>query len=296
MDWLLLALTGACAQAVGAAVKKKTLQTPGMNNAIGFLSFSCAGIIFWLLHALNSGSFWIDELSLRFWYMMLLFAGLNIIGVWFMYKALDLAEFNHLMPFMTVTSLSLVIPPMIFLNEFPSLWSFGGIVLIVWGAIYMNYKSTEKGKRYYANRKGVVYFLVTALCFTFTPTAAKVMIQESSVLFASAISHLLIALGFLAILLVLREQPKLFSVFQDSRKRKFLVAVLFVGVVTVLENGSINAALEEASVASVFAIKRMMPFFAFIIGIMYFRERADLRKKILATTFMVVGAIMLTLF
>ena len=304
MHWIFLSLTGAFAQAVGAAIKKKALQTSGMNNIIGFLSFAFAGIIFWVLFITGSGSFWMGDLSPLFWQAMAWYAGLNILAVWFMYRALDIAEFNHLMPYMTVTSLSLVVPPMIFLGESPSLLSFGGIALIVCGAIAMNYKGSmalderalKQGDQRRANRTGVWYFLVTALCFTFTPTAQKIAVQESSVLFASFVVHSLIALGFLVILLVLRERSKLSSVLRDSDKREFLMAVVAAGAVVVLENGSINAALGQASVAYVFAFKRMMPFFAFVIGIVYFRERTDLRKKFVATALMVVGALAMTLF
>lgn len=304
--WILFALTGAFAQALGAAIKKKALQTPGMNNVIGFVSFGFAGLIFWLLFVFKSRLFWMDGLGVRFWESMAWYAGLNVLAVWFMYKALDIAEFNHLMPFMTLTSLSLVIPPMIFLGEFPSLISFGGILLIVCGVLLMNYERKRKSddteniqaerERRSNNRKGVYYFLVTALCYTFAPTAAKISIQESSVLFASFLVHVMIAFGFFVIMCVTKELLKISLVCKDARHRKLLMAVLLAGAVIVLENGSINTALNETSVAYVFAIKRMMPFFAFVIGIVYFHERKHLRQKLIATVIMVAGAIVMTVF
>jgi uncharacterized membrane protein len=60
----------------------------------------------------------------------------------------------------------------------------------------------------------------------------------------------------------------------------------------VAENGTINLALHMAPVAQVFAIKRTMPLFAFLIGFLYFREQNEIPKKILATALMVVGAIL----
>lgn len=298
MSWIILALFGAFWQASGDAIKKRALKTSGMDNVIGCMSFGFAGLIFWMSFVWEEQSFWIGNLSLRFWEAMAWYAGLNVLAVWFKYKALSIAEFNHLMPFMTLTSLSLVVPPMIFLGEFPSMQSFGGIALVVFGALLMNYKSkNQKGevheKQREANRKGVWYFTVTALCYTFAPTAAKVAIQESSVLFTSFVVHILIALGFFVIMLATREVNKLLYPFDEA---PFLLAILAAGVVIVLENGSINAALSEASVASVFALKRTMPFFAFVIGIVYFKERTELWKKFVATMFMVVGAVLVTLF
>lgn len=304
--WIIFALIGAFAQALGAAIKKKALQAKGMNNVIGFVAFGFAGLVFWLLFVFDSGSLWMDGLSSRFWEAMIWYAGLNVLAVWFMYKALDIAEFNHLMPFMTLTSLSLVIPPMIFIGEFPSLMSFGGILLIVCGVLLMSYERKWKSddsediqadkERKGNNRKGVYYFLVTALCYTFAPTAAKISVQESSVLFASFLAHVMIAFGFLAIMCAVKELPKISLICMDTKHRKLLASVLVAGSVIVLENGSINTALDEASVAYVFAIKRVMPFFAFLIGIFYFRERKQLRQKLIATVIMVAGAIVMTVF
>ncbi|MFA6383046.1 MAG: EamA family transporter [Parcubacteria group bacterium] len=300
--WILYSLIGAFSQALGAAFKKKALQTPGMNNVIGFISFAFAGIIFWLLYFSNTETFWIENLSHRFWGAMFWYAGLNIIAAWFLYRALDLAEFNHLMPFMTLTSLTLIIPPIFILGEVPSLVSILGIILIVSGVLYINYNPSKVGQptqsddQRKANRKGVLYFLVTAICYTITPTAAKITVQESSAMFASAIVHLLVGLGFLGMIIALRELPRLSAVLRRPTYRKLFLAILVTGIIIVFENGSINTALSTTSVAYVFAIKRLMPFFAFLIGLFYFKEKTDLKKKILATALMVAGAVIVTLF
>lgn len=300
--WIVLALVGAFAQATGAAIKKKALQTPGMNNVIGCLSFAFAGVVFYAFFFLDTGSFWMNGLTARFWEAVGWYVGLNVLAVWFMYRALDMAEFNHLMPFMTFTSLSLVVPPMLFLGEFPSFVSFGGIVLIVVGALLINYQPSSSAtdakqeKQRLANRKGTWYFLITAVCYTFAPTAQKIAVQESSVFFASFVVHALVALGFLAMIVGFREFPRLSSALRDHTMRRFLYAVLLAGAVIAVENGSINAALDHATVAYVFAFKRMMPFFAFLIGLLYFRERTEPGKKIAATALMVGGAVVMTLF
>ena len=298
MNWILLSLIGALSQAAGSAFKKKALQTPGMNNVIGFVSFVFAGIIFWALFMANSGTLWADGLTLKFWHAMFWYAGLNVLAVYYMYKALDIAEFNYLMPFMTLTSLLLIIPPIFLLGEIPSVKSIGGIALIVGGAIIMSWHKRGNGKEEVqrkSNRKGVLYFLITALCFTIAPTAAKITIQESSVLFSSLVVHLAIGFGFLLLLFIFREMPKLPEAISKNN-RKLLFAILIAGTIIVIENGSINLALKNTEVAYVFAIKRLMPLFAFLIGIIYFKERAEIAKKILATALMVAGAVIVTLY
>lgn len=240
------------------------------------------------------------ELSGRFWQGMSWYAGLNVVAFWFWYRALDNAEFNYLMPFMTLTSLSVIIPSFLVLGERLSQTSVIGIILIVSGVLYMNYEpkkndDSQEKKRKRDNRHGTLYFIVTAICFTITPTAAKVAIQESSVLFTSALAHLLIGMGFLVMMIVFRESKKMHSLVFNSESRKLLGAIALAGICISIENGSINTALSQSTVAYVMAIKRVMPFFAFLIGWFYFKEKSDLRKKILATTLMVLGAVLVTI-
>ncbi|MBN1394609.1 MAG: EamA family transporter [Pirellulales bacterium] len=299
--WIMLSLLGAFSQALCAAIKKKSLQTPGMNNVIGFVSFAVAGILFGLVHWLKTGSPWHADLSMRFWGGMAGYAGLNILAVWFMYRALDLAEFNHLMPFMTLTSVAIVVPPIFILGEVPTPPALLGIVVVVAGAILMNWHketirtAADDSNQRKQNHRGFLYFIVTALCFTFSPTAAKEAIQGSSVLFTCFLVHALIGLGFLGIILFRGETRRLATALTKRKMRRFLLIVVATGLVIVVENGSINAALGKAPVASVMAIKRLMPLFAFVIGYLYFREKNHLRKKISATAMMIVGAVMITL-
>ena len=301
MEWVILALIGAFGQAFGAAIKKKALQISGMNNAIGFVSFTTAGLVF-LGIMVVTGSPWHEQLSSIFLWAMLWYAGLNIIAVWFLYKALDIAEFNYLMPFMTLTSLSMIVPPMIVFGEVPSQGGLIGIMLVVVGVLWMNYAPRKTGvfvedeKRRRDNRCGLWYFLAAAACYTVAPTAAKITVQETSVLFASMLVHLLIGVGFLAIALYTGELSKVSAVMRGGEFRGLRNGVLLAGLLIVIENGSINAALGMAPVASVMAIKRLMPFFAFLIGYYYFKERTDTKKKLLATAVLVSGAILITAF
>lgn len=294
--WIALSIFGAFFQAVGAALKKKSLQTQGMNNTIGFVSFLVAGLIFGILYFAKTGTVWQADMSANFWQGILWTVGLNLIAIWFMYRALDSAEFNYLMPFMTLTSLSIIFPPIFLLGEIPRITSLLGIMLIVAGVLYMNYRpkdSTSKETKS-GNRKGALYFTVTALCFTFTPTFSKIAIQESSVLYASFLIHLMIGLGFLAMVILFRESKMIVRLTTEKTMRRLLAIIALAGVIIVLENGSVNAALSQAPVAYVMALKRLMPLFAFLIGVFYFKERTDLKKKMIATALMVAGAVIIT--
>ncbi|MFA6565412.1 MAG: DMT family transporter [Candidatus Paceibacterota bacterium] len=282
MIWALLAFCGAFFQALGSAVFKRALRIHDRKYIVGFISYAVAGIIFFAFHYASSGSFWMRGLSEKFWIIIVLFGALNGLGAWFLYRALEFAELNYVMPFMTFTALSLIVPPIFLLGEIPSLGSVFGMALIVCGAALMNYSmrelTSDEIQRRAMNRKGLNYFLVTALCFTILPTFAKVAIQESSVWFASFLTETSTAVVFLVILLFKNEWRD-FREFFVRKNRTFLMLVLLSGLIYVGENGTINTALHMAPVAQVFAIKRTMPLFAFLIGLFTSASRATSRKK-----------------
>lgn len=294
MIWALFSLFGAFFQALGSALSKKVLQIHDSENVIGFVSYTVAGVLFYVLYIFSSGAFWMDTLSVKFWWIFSILALTQFLGAWFLYRSLQFAELNYVMPFMTLTSLSLVIPPIFLLGEIPSVGSLFGIMLIVVGALFMSHAKGElspsNAERRALNLRGLKYFFVTALCFTILPTFVKMAIQESSVLFTSFLSHAFVGFCFLVYLLWKKEGHDLKGT-SLKKYRMFFLGTLVVGIIHVLENGSINLALSLAPVAQVFAIKRLMPLFAFFIGFFYFHERDEVPKKILSTILVVTGAI-----
>lgn len=290
--WIVEALCGACMQALGAAFKKKMLQTAGINNSIGAISFLSAGVCFGVVHYMMTGWVWMPELSGAFWYAMWWSVSLNVLASYFMYKALDVAQFSVLMPFMTLTSLSLIIPPIFILGEIPSAWSICGIVLVVVGALFINEPAYHDVKC--ANKKGMLYFVVTALCYTITPTTATMAIRESTPIFASAVMHMLIGCGFVVLMISAREVHNVAKIIMGRGEKMLLCMMIVAGVIVFLENGSINLALSSAPVAHVFAIKRTMPLFALAIGALYFREALSF-KKMGAIVCMIGGSVIVTM-
>lgn len=303
---------GAIFQATSAAIQKKVLGSKETKSLIAAVTYTSAGLLLGVLFFLKTGKFWPDyQLSEKFWQGMFGYIFLNVIAIYFLYKALSISEFNHLMPFIALTSLTMIIPPIFILGEVPSLVSLGGIIFIVAGAILMNVSenylrniknrflwkgkvleaSNEEKERIKSNRKGVLYFLVTATCYTLAPTATKVAILESSALFVTYLA--LLAIGAVYVLIYAFGNSNGLASFKI--KLYFLIMIA-AGVSIAIENFSINTALNSASVANVFTIKRTMPFFAFLIGLYFFKEKAGIKRKILATLLMVVGAIVITIF
>lgn len=294
--WIVYAFAGAFFQAVEMALKKRALQAKGENNVIAFVSFGFAGLLLWGVYILESGHAWFPEkLSMEFFGAMVTLVILNVIAVIFLYKALDIGELSRLMPYMALTSFSLVVPPMLFLGEFPSLSVWWGIVVIFAGVVLMEQWTVaeEQAPGLTSHRQALRYFLVTALCFTCAPTAMKITVRESDGLFASFLSHLLIGVAFGCV--IAWKWRKGMKGVIAAIPIHVLPVVFTVGAVIAAANTGINLALETATVAEVFAIKRTMPIFAFLIGVTCFHERGQLRRRITATILMVAGSLLVIL-
>lgn len=289
------------------AVKKKALQTKGVNNFIAFFSFTFAGILIGFILFFQNGELFGEINNFpRLWHNVFWSVSLNVLAYFFLYKALDSADLSYLMPFMVLTSIFVIIPPFLLLGEIPSVVGFLGILTIVCGAILMEYRkkskliarAEEKIQKIKNNRKGFVYFVITAICWTITPTTFKIAIVESSPLVASFIIVLFIGLSFFFLVILFREMSKIKEKFYFNKKEKMvlLIALIIAGIVIAVQQVSMNTALKLSDVSYVMAVKRTMPFFAFMIGYLYFKEREHIKRKLIATALMVAGAILIVLF
>jgi drug/metabolite transporter (DMT)-like permease len=302
--WIIYSLFGAFFQASEMAIKKKALQTKGANNFIAFAAFSLAALLFAIFILFQSGSLVPEHaLSSRFWIGIAATVTVNVVATYFLYKALDFSELSYLMPFMTLTSLTIIIPPMFLFHEYPSPFGLIGILVVVMGAFMMDYKKAKVTEAeilvHKQNRKGLLYFLVTAACYTISPSVTKLAVIESSPLFATFLIHLLMGAAFGIFILMLGEKVKIKNIirtFKGNEARNFSIAIVLAAVSIAISNISINVAYQFQDVAYVMAIKRVMPFFAFLFGYFYFKERTNLKRKILATATMIAGAVLITVF
>ncbi|MFA5993955.1 MAG: EamA family transporter [Parcubacteria group bacterium] len=301
--WIIYSLLGAFFQASEMAIKKKALKTKGMNNFIAFLAFLLAGFLMSAFFILQNESLDMFSLSSRFWIGLGSSVAVNILATYFLYKALDLSELSYLMPYMTLTSLTIMFPPMLLFHEFPSTTGLAGILVVVSGAFLMEYGRAKKSEaeilQHQQNRKGLLFFLMTAACYTLSPTTTKLAVLESSPLFATMLIHLLMGLVFGIFILLFKETTKIKNVFvqfQHHEKRNFFIAIILASLSITISNLSIGYAYALQNVAYIMAIKRIMPFFAFLIGYFYFKERTHVQRKIWATLLMVAGAVIITLF
>jgi len=162
--WIVYSLLGAFFQASEMAIKKKALKTKGTNNIIAFLILLSAGIMMGMFLLFQNENIPINDLSFKFWIGLFSSALINVIATYFLYKALDISELSYLMPFMTLTSLAVIFPPMFLFGEYPSFLGMIGILIVVLGALIMGYKKLEKTEtevlQNNQNRKGLIFFFI----------------------------------------------------------------------------------------------------------------------------------------
>ncbi|MFH0969107.1 MAG: DMT family transporter [Patescibacteria group bacterium] len=303
--WILYSIIGAFTQATEMAIKKKALQVKGMNNFIGFLAFTFAGLILGavVLLTINENSFLIKD-NFKFWEGVIATVILNVIANYSLYKALDLTELSYLMPFFAFISLSVIIPPIFLFKEIPSFQAIAGIILVIAGAILIDYRKRNSNndnsdkEKIKNNRKGKLLFIITAVCWTFSTPMTKVAVLAGSPVLVSALVNFLCGISFMLLIYLFKDSEKIKNAlnnFKNNEKRNFIIAILLAGIAIAIQIVSINTALKYAPVSYVIAIKRTMPVFAFLIGFIYFKERTNILKKLIATVIMVAGAIIVGL-
>lgn len=292
MYWIFLSLLSAFGQAFGWALKKKALKNKGVNNTLGIVSFLVAGVILAFLWGMKND--WVLPVITRsFLFATTVVIALNVVAVWAGYRALDKAALSALMPFMAVTSLAIVPIEYLLRGVLPSGWQTVGIALIVTGAILFAAKKLP-GRETLA---AAGYFTLTLLCYSVTSPFMAVAVDASgSGLFAAAIFHLGIAVGFVPLLMLSEENVAVRKLRANGEWKRIVLLMVFAGgVVALLENGPATVALETAKASEVFALKRTMPLFALILGTMMFQERVT-KRHIIGTTFLVLGSLMIIWF
>lgn len=283
--WVALSLLAAFGQAFGWALKKKALEDKGVNHTLATVSFLVAGGILCLIWGIKSQ--WVmPQVTEGF---IIAASGViiaNIIAVWAAYRALDRADLSLLMPFVAVTALTIVPIEYLVRGIVPNSLQVIGMGIVVVGAISFASKMPDR-----QSLSALRYFMITVLCYSVASPLMGVAVDESgNALFSAMVFHLGIGLGFMPFVLLAKESRALRMLSQKGqlvRTVSFMVGAGFI--VALLENGPATVALADASASEVFALKRTMPIFALILGVVMFREAVTVRK-VAATALLIIGS------
>lgn len=285
--WVALSLLSAFGQALGWALKKKTLENKGVNNTLAAVSSMVAGVLLFAIYGvLNHWTY--PPQSDAFVRAIFEIVFLNFAASWCAYRALDIAPLSFLMPFIALSSLGLVPVEYVLRGVLPNKLQALGIFIVVGGAILFSLRRVDK-----VPVRAVAYFSVTVLCYAIAPAFGAVAVHEcGSGLLSAACFMSGVALAFIPLILHSGEWRVLRTLRQSGDLGSVLSLMALVGVVAALfENGPNSTAMQYANASEVMAVKRTMPFFALVLGMMMFKETIT-RRHVLATAFLVVGSAM----
>ena len=290
--WILLSFLSAFGQALGWALKKRTLENKGINNTLGLVSFFTAGVILFLLWGLTEVNR-LPSMSPRFILASLVVIGVNILAVWAIYRVLDQAALSVLMPFVAVTALFVVPIEYVLRGVLPNVFQVYGIALVVTGATF--FATIKRPTKEVLTVAG--YFATALLCYSIAPPFQAVAVEESgSGLFSAGVFHIGIAMGFFLFRFLYTESQAIGTLQEKGEWGKTILLMVAAGAVLALfENGPATVALESAKASEVFSLKRTMPLFALILGIWMFREKVTIRH-FFGTTLLVGGSILIVWF
>lgn len=289
--WVFLSLFAAFGQALGWALRKKSLHNNGLGNTLGFVtSLVGGGLIALAWGVFNSWD--VPEISERFIIVTFIGISINLLSIWTGHRAMERADLSLLSPYMALSALILIPLEFMVSDLLPNALQIIGAAVIVLGAIVV----TAKGLPNRSSYRALGYYGITILCYSILPITLRICVLEAgNALFAVFVVLLGMCIGFLLLIFIEKEQKKIKELFATGSGRPVLKFMIFIGaVIAFLGYAPTALALQDASASEVIALKRTMPFFAIILGIIMFKEKVTLRHAM--GTALLVGGCMLVVW
>ena len=251
--------------------QKLLTNTGSKSSVINFYTYLGLSFCALLLIPLYSFSC-VSELALNF----VIMGFLGALGNYFIIKALSLGELSALAPINSYKPVVAMIIAFLYLGEIPSLESVFGIFMIILGTYILSFKGT------FSDKKAVLY-RVLALIFSGSEAVfikKIILLTNLPTSFALwAFSGLIFSLFFM---LISKNKPKL------PKINHLLALILFVA----LMQYSTNYVFSKINVSYALALFQLSTVLSVFLGVKIFKEQGLIRK-IIASTIMVIGAVII---
>jgi uncharacterized membrane protein len=290
IQWYFLALIAAFFSATAAIVEKKVLfkeKALGFSATLALLNLVIAIPFF----------FFIDFSVLTTSGLLVLFIKSILGALAFLCVMLGIKnlELSNALPLLVLTPGLVAIGALIFLKESLSQLEILGMVLLLIGTYVLQLKQNQKFLdpwKIFIKSKGHMYILGALFLFTITSILDKAVLKNFKVPVNAfmGFQHLFLAIIFLLFLIFSGKTKQIRPVFKNSLKYMIILALI-----TITYRYAQILSVKQAPVALVLSIKRVSVFFAVIIGGRLFKEH-NLLKRIIATTIMVAGAVLVILY
>jgi uncharacterized membrane protein len=240
----------------------------------------------WLLLSPNP----IPIIGKDFWWALLADATLSTIGGILYMRALRFGDISLTVPLMGFSPLFLVIASPFILNEFPSKVQCLGILLICFGAYFLNLKPKENN--YLAPLTSLIntpssrLMLVVAFLWALTTSFDKIGAKNSSPLFFSASLYFCTAIMTLPIVMV-------YSPNWLSKLKVNLAKLTLLGSLKALDMWCHVMAISSTVAANSVAVKQSGLLMSVGYGYFLFHEK-NIKQRFFGCTIIVIGVCLLS--
>lgn len=286
--WFIFALLAAFAQATHQAMNKVFLKKIN-EYALGAVVFFISAI-FLLIFSMVKGFPAIGE---KFITAVLITGTINVFATIFFFKALKGTDVSLAIPMLSFTPAFTILTSFIILKETPSIYGIFGIILVVFGAYFLNSESVSFKKLFKPfgkifSQKELLYALIVAFLYSVSTNYDKIAVLNSDPIFGSAIIYSFVALVLIIIALIRKD-------FSFKTRGLNLYNVGISGLFNALSAFFINTALTMQIVPYVSSMKRTSVLFGVMYGFILFKEK-NIGKRFFGASIMFLGAVLIILF
>ena len=236
--------------------------------------------------------FFLDLKFNREFFEAVIVSGLiNITAVILYHRAISKGEISLVVPMISFTPLFLLITSPIIVGEFPDVYGFIGIILIVTGSYLININLKTEGiftpLKSLLKHKGTRYMLIVSFIWSISANFDKIGINSSSVFQYIFFVNLFVFSGTTIFITAKRKLD--FNSIKLEWKNLF-----FLSLMTTFTFFFHMMALSLTLVAYVVALKRTAGMITVILGFFFFKEK-NVRNRLLGSTIMFVGILFIVL-
>lgn len=286
MTWLILGIFTAFFEAVKDVFGKQNLKKSDEYVVAWSLAFF--SVIFLTPWVISTG---IPALNTQFWIALLIGGSINAVTAILYIKAIKVSDLSLTVPLVALTPLFMLLTSPLIVGEYPNVFDYIGIFLIVTGSYLLNIK--EKSQGYLAPFKALLeepgpkFMLIVAFLWSITSNFDKIGVKNSSPIFW--LFSLFSTMSVLLLPMLLHKTPN------PSRKilkqLPMLAAMGFFNAIGVLCQ---MQALTLTLVVQVIAIKRTSVLMGVLFGHFIFKEQ-DIQQRLLGAAIMVFGVFVISL-
>lgn len=283
--WFFLSLITAIFTSLYAIVLKKALEywpnfiimtVEGFISAIILISFTKITVENWQL----------------FFFALLVSTTVAFICSFLQMKAYESSELSLIFPLINFTPMFMWITSPLILKEYPDLISIPGIMAIVLGAYFLNFKDRRHGLlaplRAIFHSSAARSMLLVAFLWSIAGNVDKLgVINSSPFLWGASIKF---AVAILALPLAIRQRKQIKHQKTSSLFSKYAIILAPIFLVVIIISSFM--AYEMTKVVYVITIKRLSSLFTILFGWLYLKEE-NIRNKFVGAIFMLFGVLWL---